>query len=1055
MRKIVLLVFAVLSMCCQVAAQDRQVTGTVTDSEGQPLVGVTVLVKGSTRGASTDVAGRYAVSVPSGATLQFSHLGYDQVEVAVGNKSVVDVTMSENTTALDDVVVVAFGTQKREAFTGSAAVVKSGDLAKRQSSNVMNALVGNVAGLQMKGSSGQPGSDSGVTSIRGFGSINANTSPLIVLDGAPYPGNMSNINMADIESVTVLKDAASAALYGARGASGVILITTKRGSTRDAVVSFDMKLGVNERAMQTYKTIKDPGRYYETYYSQIYNYGYYQQGMNAADADAYANEQMMTDLRYNVFSLPQGQNLIVNGKLNPAATLGNTVSRNGQEYYIIPDDWDDAVFHTSLRQEYNASVTGGNERSSFFMSAGYLNDEGIILKSGLERVTARLKADYQAKKWLKVGASGAYVHRKYNENMGQASGSNTGNVFAYATQMGPIYPIYLRDGNGNIMTDENGFTRYDYGMGANGGLLRPVLQNGNPVGENELNNSSSNGNMFTGNAFAEFTFLKDFKFYISMNTSVTESRASSYQNPYYGGSATRGGDVAKSHSRRQTLNALQSLTYHKEFNGHNLDVMLGHEYDNNKYYYLSGAKHTIFSPTNTELNGAGNLDNTTSYTTRYNTEGYLARVLYDYQSKYYLSGSYRRDASSRFHPDHRWGNFWSVGASWILSKENFMKQAEWVDMLKLKVSYGQQGNDGIDDFYYVDMYSLVPADNLVSTSFSRKGNPDITWETTGNFNTGVEFSLFGHRLNGSVEYYRKKTTDLLFWVSIPESSGSRGIYDNIGDLRNSGFEVDLNATVVNSRRVNWTLYANIAHNKNKILSLPESKIGDAGGYQDQGYWYGVGKSMYNMYIATYAGPNEYGQATYYKDVVENGEVVGRTTTTQFNEATLYEQGCILPKYYGGFGTSVNFYGFDFSVTFDYQLGGRIYDSAYASLMANSTGSGGRAIHRDVWKSWTPQNTSSNIPRYQYMDDYTTAQSSRFLVSSNYLNLQSINFGYTIPEKLLKRAGVSNLRVYLAVENVAFWSKRKGLDPRNAYGSYGNTNYYSPIRTISGGVQLAF
>ncbi len=1058
-RKLVLSLIAVLGLYLVAEAQQRTITGTVSDPSGKPVAGATVVVDGTNVGTTTGADGKFTVAAPADGKLNVSFVGYESQTVAIAGKTRVDVTIQEDLHAIDDVIVVAYGTTTKEAFTGSASVIKTEDLAKRQTGNVMNALTGVVPGLQMKGASGQPGTDNGFTSIRGFSSLNAERSPLIIVDGAPYPDNMSNINSADIQSITVLKDAASAALYGARGAAGVILITTKKGASRDAVINFDMKIGVNQRAVQNYDVITDPGEYYEAYYMQAYNYYYYDQGLSPEEANAKANTIMLDNLAYNVYSLPEGESLIgMNGKLNPNATLGNKVTDNGQEYLLLPDDWDDEIYDSSVRQEYNLSISGATDRTNYFASIGYLNDQGIISHSDYKRITARMKADYQAKKWLKIGGSFAYVNGEQNQNNGGAT--------TYAARIAPIYPMYMRDGEGNIMTDQYGYTAYDYGNGANGGMRRPTYRNANPLGEADLNNYRTKTNEFNSYGFAEFSIIDGLKLNVDGNYFFKNFDTKSYINALYGTEATKKGTISRAMQDNISYNLRQTLSYNRTIGEHHhLSALLGHEYYNQKTVYLDGKRHLMFSSAIQELNAAMKVDDASSYLTEYNTEGYFASFNYDYNNKYYLSASYRRDASSYFHRDHRWGNFWSLGAAWIMSKEKFMQGASnWLDMLKLKISYGQQGNDNIGNFMYVDMYKLSIAGEDVAASFATKGNETITWETTGNFNVGVEFSLWQGRLTGSVDYYDKKTSDLLMWVSVPESSGYRGSYHNVGDVRNYGVEIDLAGRIFDKKNFSWDVNFNLAHNTNKIVSLAGVGPQKQNGFNEAYYWYEEGKSIYNFYTKSYAGVDDKGQAMYWKVNKADGT---REKVYDYNVASDEEQGDTLPDAFGGFGTTFRFFGFDLSFTFDYQIGGKLYDSRYATLMTNATKwqDSGMAVHRDVWQSWSPANTSSDIPRYQYRDEHNNDISNRWLTDASYLNLQSINFGYTLPAKWVKKIGLSSLRIYFAAENVCFWSRRQGFDPRSSFGGIQSIDRhstsiptgisYAPIRTLSGGLQLTF
>ena len=1064
-RKLMLLLACLFVGIGLVTAQTQTVTGVViSEEDGQPVIGASVRVENTQLGAITDVDGKFQIAnVPSSAkTLVISYIGMQTVEVAV--KPNVKVFLKSNTELLDEVMVVAYGTAKKSAFTGSATVVGSDEIGKIQSSNVANALTGKVAGVQLNTSSGQPGATTPSIRVRGISSINAGNDPLIILDGAPYDGDLNNISSQDIESMTVLKDAASNALYGARGANGVIIITTKKGTAGQARVTVDAKWGSNSRATQDYNYIKSPAQYYEMYYGALKSYFVNEQGMTDAAAHVSANTNMLTSgdygLGYNAYTIPQGQYLIgTNGKLNPNATLGNVVNYNGQDYMIMPDNWLDEAYSHGLRQEYNVSVSAGTDKSSFYASISYLNNEGITAKSDYERLTGRLKADYQVKDWLKFGANMSYTHFDAN-SLGEDGASNSsGNIFAYATQIAPIYPLYVRDGQGNIMKDSNGITVYDFGNN-NAGLSRPFLSGGNAYAANLLDTNNAEGNAMTATGFAEIRFLKDFKFTWTSGVAIDETRSTSFTNPYYGQYASSNGIPSKAHTRNLSYNHQQLLNWKRSFGSNNLEVMLGHESYRYKYYYLYASKSNVFDPTNTELAGAITENGSNSYVTDYNTEGYFARLQYDFAEKYFLSGSYRRDASSRFHPDNRWGNFWSAGAAWIISKEDFF-DVDWVDMLKVKASYGSQGNDNIGNYLYVNTYTIVNAGGSPAANPSTMGNKDITWETNGNFNAGFDFELFKGRLSGTIEYFFRKTSDMLFSFPLPPSFGYKSYYANVGDMTNQGIEAEFNATAIKTNDFTWDINLNLTHYKNKISYLPEERktmvVDGVPGYSSGNYYYGEGEPLFTYRIKKYAGVAEDGQALYYKSVKdENGNVIGQETTTKYDDADYYLCGSALPDVYGGFGTSFSYKGFDLSADFTYQIGGLVYDSDYAGLMAPPTASSkGTNFHADLLNAWTPENTSSNIPRFQFGDNYATASSDRFLTKASYLSLQNINFGYTLPANVTRNVGIEKVRVYLTADNVWVWSKRQGLDPRQSISGSVTNSYYAPMRTISGGITLTF
>ena len=1077
-KKVVLSMVATLLLGCFGAfAQGQRVTGTVTDETGSPVIGAAVVVEGTTRGTSTDLAGYFEIAASSDANLVVSYLGYQTQTVAVAGRSVVDVTLVPDSEQIEEVIVQAFGTAKKEAFTGSASTIKSDELVKTQSSSVANALTGKVAGLQTSQGSGSLGSEPTIR-IRGIGSINAGNDPLWVVDGVPYEGDLNNLNMADIETMTVLKDAASNALYGARGANGVIMVTTKRAKAGDARINFDAKWGVNMSARKLYDYTRDPGQYYEMHYTAMKNYYMADQGLDAATAHNMAAANVATNaaggLGYNVYTVPAGQTLIgTNGKLNPNATLGRKFTYNGQEYTVQPDDWYDELYDPSFRQEYNVSIAAATEKSNFFASFGYLNNKGITDGSDMYRWTARLRADYQAKKWLKIGGNMSYTNFNWNGASSNSEGSgDTADVFTAVADTAPIYPVFVRDGEGNIMKDKYGWNVYDSGDGSVWGLTRFSGSQSNPLQNIWLDEANSEGNAFSVNGFADFIFMPGLKLTINGSVTIDETRSTSMRNPYYGQFVANKGVLSKSHGRSYNHNLQQFLTYDKSFGAneeHTLQLLLGHETYNLRSYSLGAAKSNIFSTDNLELNGAVvDMSSASSSFGEYVNEGYFFRAMYEYDGRIFASASYRRDASSRFHPDHRWGDFWSVGAAWIISRENWF-DAPVLNMLKLKASVGSQGNDNIGMYLYTDLYSVSNDGNGgVSVNFGRKGNPNITWETNTNLNIGAEFGLWQDRLSGSVDFFYRKTSDMLFSVPVTPSLGYTSYYDNIGDMANTGLEVVLNGDIIRTRDIVWSVNANITYVKNKVLRLPDSRkdrtIDGHSGFISGSSFIAEGLSLGTPLMPTYAGVADDGQSQWdYFYYTETDEVTGEPlngewkVTSEYSNVSgdpyswsLMKDKCTMAPVFGGFGTTLYAYGFDLSIAFDYQLGGWGYDGSYAGYMSSpTTSTAGKNYHLDLLDAWTPENKDSNIPRFQLNDQYTTSTSDRFFIRTDYLNISNINAGYTFPAKWWK-GHIQTLRVYLACDNVWYWSKRQGFDPRG-----GSNNYYAPIRTISGGVTLTF
>ena len=1000
---------------------------------------------------------------PSSAkTLLISFIGLQSQEVAV--KPVVKVVLKSDAEVLDEVVVTAYGTSTKGSFTGSASVMKADKIEKRQVSNVSNALAGAVAGVQILSNNGQPG-ESAKVRIRGVGSINAGTDPLYVVDGVPYDGDLSSINSADIESMTVLKDAASTALYGARGANGIIMITTKKGTSGKARVNFDAKWGVNSRAVKNYDVMTSPKNYMEKAYEAIYN-GYTQiNGYPADIAHVQANKTLLSNsgggVGYPVYTVPAGQLLIgSNGMLNPNATLGY-MTKYGN--WLTPDNWEDEMFQNKLRQEYNINVAGGNDKSTFYMAFGYLDDQGVIEGSGFTRFSGRLKGDYKVTDWLKVGANVNYINSESRYPGDQTNTASSGNAFYIANNIAPIYPMYVRGEDKQIMT-LTGRPVYDYGDGKSvPGYSRAFMQIANPAGDLVYNKTNYMRDVFNTNWFAELTPIKGLTVSARFGLNVDNTRLNLLNNPYMGQSAEYNGEVVQAAMRTYGLDQQYVANYNFTLQDiHHFDITAGYDGYTYEYTELSGQGQNLYDPESEFVSNTIDKKNAAGFKQTYATEGFFGRVNYSYDDKYFGNVSYRRDASSRFSPDNRWGDFWAASVAWMITREEFMKNVTWVNMLKLKASFGQQGNDDLllpagksvggsqKNFYpWMDQYSVMGANGIFSdgTLFA-KGNKDITWETSTSYNVGLEFALFNNRLNGSAEYFARKSSDMLYNKPIAGSMGYTYIPMNVGSMTNSGFELDLSYQIFNRKNFSWDVNFNATFVKNKINELhPDLK----GQLIDGSNIYEEGESMYRMYLVKYAGVDEKtGEALYWvKDKDGKEYAKANYSLAQTNKAGTDN---LMPKVYGGFGTSIEAYGFDASIQLSYQLGGQIYDSGYRFMMA---GKGeGQNWHKDIYNAWTPANTKTDVPRLNAQDSLTNALSDRWLISSNYLSINNITVGYTLPSNLVKKMFIEKLRVYFTADNVGLIAKRKGLDPRQSYTTSTNS-LYSPIRTISGGISLTF
>lgn len=1070
-----LIISLLASLTATVAmAQEINVSGTVIDySNGEPVPYASVHLEGTMTGTSTDGDGNYSIRLPHGGNLVFSSIGYITVKEAVNTSMVLNIVLEPDTEHLEETIVVAYGTATKSSFTGSASMIGAEAIESRVSTDVTAALAGTTPGVQIISSSGDPAAGGGTVRIRGIGSMSASNAPLYIVDGMPYDGSIADINPADVESMSILKDASASAIYGARGANGVVLITTKRASgTSDSKIRFDAKWGSNSRLIPQYDVITDPAQYYETHYRMMYNSQVYA-GKSPSEAYAYADANLFNHnnggLGYQVYTIPAGEKFIGEDfKLNPSAVLGYSDG----EYYYMPDDWYGLTFSDSFRQEYNLSVSGAKDKLNYYGSIGYLNDGGIVSNSDYQRYTARINVDYQAKPWMKVTSSMSYAHSDSQTASYSSSYGSSSNIFYVTNMMGPIYPLYVRDASGQIMTG-NGMKVYDSNQT---NFIRPSFV-GNAVRDNEVNRKKTYTDFITGKWGVTLTPVQGLS--LSANIGVTNDN-SRYNALYsrFGSQSSTDGLAYVSHDRTFAVNNQYLAEYKTDFggSGHNLNVLAGYEMYKLKEQFLEGQNDHLFNPLVGELGNADGVSSrqTSSYSADYMTQGFLARVQYEYGNKYFASASYRRDGSSRFAPGHRWGNFGSVGAAWLISNEGFMSGAGWISMLKIKASYGVQGNDDLypgsnyaRKFYpYADNYthSYNETTGEYSTDLAYKGNEDLTWESSHSFNAGVDFEFFGSRLNGSAEYFSRKTVDLLYSKDVPLSAGNpTGYYPvNVGSIVNNGFELTLEGILINTSAMQWSLNMNLSHYRNKILSLDPSVSEE--GIKGGNYIYKIGGSLYEAYMRKYAGVNpENGKAQWYRKVLDkDGAWTGESEITEtFADASQYELGSVLPKLYGGFGTTFKAYGFDLSAQFSFQLGGRYYDGTYQALMHTSSGIG-TAWHKDVLDSWSETNKNSDIPRLDGDTSVGQTAVSNYLISSNYLSVNNITLGYTFPESVTSYLKISGLRIYVAGDNLAVKSARKGVDPRYSMGlgsltsgSGLNSGSYSAMRTVTGGITLTF
>jgi len=1100
------------------AFSQTKVNGTVvSQDDGQPVVGASVLVVGTQVGTVTNANGQFSLTCPAGKNvLRITYVGMEPLEVSA--RSNMRILLTSDRKALDEVIVIGYGTAKKSAFTGSAQEIASKEITSHVTSTATSALVGKVAGITATSSSGAPGSSPTIR-IRGIGSYAASSEPLYVVDGVPMEQSVASINPEDIESMSVLKDASAAAIYGNRGANGVIIITTKKAkNAQDAEIKFDAKWGSNGRLIPQYDVIKDPAEYYETVYRSLYNSQYYHNGGDAEAAYAYADKYILSPSNggtgVQVYTIPEGQNLVGhNFKLNPNATLGYWDG----EYYYTPDDWYDELYHNSFRQEYNASASGSTGNLSYYASAGYLNDGGQVANSKYERYTARTNVEYQAKKWLKLTTNMAFTHN-ISESPSYSSdtyGSST-NLFYYANSMGPIYPLYVRNQDGSIRTQDG---RTMYMTNNNTNQTRPGFIN-NAARDNDYNRTQGYGDIFTGQWAAVVSPIEGLNLTAQLSTTDINSRYN-YLYSAFASSGSVDGEVDVIHKRTFAVNQQYLANYTRTIaDVHNLSLLGGYEQYKIKYQELEGYNDHLYDPFVAELDNAKGSDKKQaySYTNNYMTEGFLGRVGYDYDNRYFANASFRRDASSKFAPGHRWGTFWSAGLAWQINKEKFMEEVKWVDNLKLNISYGETGNDqGMNYYAYADRFSTSYNNDTGAYSIqqSAMGNEELTWETKKGWNFGLHFALFKNRITGSLEYYSGKTSDLLWSKTLPASAGKtvNSYYTNIGTLLNRGYEFAVDASIVRTKNISWNVNLALAHNHNEFTELDPAIVETGQRYSNS--IIRVGGSSAQAYMVKYMGVNEQGQALYQAQFVldKNGNRTGQTAllgddgkpqkdangndimdpmtgdtrvnsygnaatdypygveeglVTDISKATRYDIGDILPKLQGGFGTTVNAFGLELSAQFSYQLGGKFYDGSYQQLMHNALASeAGKAMHRDLLDAWSETNKGSNIPRLSNasVDDPGVGSQTpqdRFLTSSDYLCLNNLSLGYTLPRKLISPLQLRGLRVYVAGENLFLLTARKGMDPRYNLGIGSMTSggglasgSYAAMRSVTAGLTLTF
>ena len=1016
--------------------QEKRVSGMVS-SEGEPLPGVSVQVKGLTSGVITDIDGNYSISVPDHATLVFRFIGMRTVEQHVNGRSVINITLEPESKELDEVMVVAYATAKKYSFTGAASTIKGDEIAKLQTSSISRVLEGTVSGVQASAASGQPGTDAEIR-IRGIGSINASSAPLYVVDGVPYDGSLNSVNPDDIASMTVLKDAASAALYGSRGANGVIIITTKQGKLDSkATVSLKATIGGSNRAIPDYDRV-NTNQYFELYWEALRNqYAKDTQNYTPATAAAQASKDLVTKLMGggpNPYGTQYPQPVGTDGKLLPGASpLWNF-------------DWDDAMQQQALRTELNLNVSGGGKTNQYFFSAGYLNDKGMALESGYQRFNLRSNITSEITSWLKGGVNLSFAHSIQNYPV--SSDSKTSNVITAGRTMPNFYPIYVMNPDGTYYL-ENGEKVYDFGG------YRPSgsTSNWNLPATLPLDKSERMKDEVSGRTFLEVTFIKGLKFKTSFNFDMINFNSLDYTNPKLGPAAITGGGSSRVNTRTFSWTWNNILSYDKTIGDHHFNILAGQEAYSYRYDQLSASRTKMAQPDMPELVVGSQLTGGSGYRIDYALASYLTQLLYDYQNKYFFSASYRRDGSSRFAPETRWGNFWSVGTSWRIDREEFMASTtDWLSALTLKASYGAQGNDNLGTYYASKgLYSIVSNLGENALVSDRIATPKLKWETNLNFNIGIDFSLFNNRFTGSFDFFQRRSKDLLYSRPVAPSLGYNSVDENVGALKNTGIEMVVNGTVIDQNGWIWKLGLNLTHYKNVVTELPLKDMPQSGVNKLQ-----EGRSVYDFYIKEWAGVNpDNGEPLWYKDELDNNKnVIGKTTTNDYASATYYYVNkSSLPKVYGGFNTSLSYKGIDLSAVFAYSIGGYILNQDVTMILHNGSLEG-RDWSTEILDRWTPENRYTNVPALSTVSNNWTSTSTRFLQNNSYLRMKNITLSYTLPKQWIAKLMLSNVQVFVQADNLFTIHHNQGLDPEQ--GITGTTYFrYPAMRTISGGLNVNF
>ncbi len=998
MKKLTIFLAFLLFVGFQAAAQ-MQISGTVTAaSDGLPIPGVSVVVSGmETIGTTTDIDGKYTITVPSEATdLVYSFIGMVNQQIAINGRTLIDVVLEDEVMEMDEVIVVAYGTQRKEAKTGAVTTVTSEDLQTDAADSPAKMLKGKMAGVQINATSGQPGGSTQIR-IRGFSSINAGMEPLYVIDGVPiqnesyvYAGGgsdpeegndiLSTLNPNDIESMTVLKDASAASIYGSRAANGVILITTKRGKAGETKFNFTAKHGWSTKTNVNDFRFLNPEEILTHHRDATYNAG--------LDPDDPSDPQ-----HYYPMSLLDGEQT----------------------------NWWDLVYQTGETSEYELSVSGGNEKTKMYSSLSYFDQEGIKIGTGLERITLRSNMDHQVNDKLTFGTT---ITGSTIEQQTQPTSLAYANPFWAASGLLPWHNAYNEDGTFN--TD------------------LPSNSDSNPLQNVALNESSDKIYKFLGSAYLEYEIIDGLKFKSLNSYDYVESNGRSYRHPETPDGEQGGGDLYTSNMINTTVTSSNTLNYLTNLNDeHYFNVLAGYEFQKNEFQQQTAQGSGIGKDIKYLGNASSGKDVGSAYYT-WALQSFFGRFDYNYVGRYFFTGSIRTDGSSRFGKDNRYGLFWSVGGSWNIHDESFMASLDMIDMLKLRASYGVNGNDAIGNYESYGVYGSRTYNGLGGLAPDQLANPELTWEENTTWNIGLDFTLY-KRFNGTLEYYQRVTSEMLLDQPLSYTTGFGELRKNIGEMMNKGVEFALDIDVLKDGDFDWSVGMNIAYNQVELTDLATDDE-----FIPDGFWrrHVVGGGYSDFYVYDWAGVNPTnGEGLWYDD---NGDL-----TNNANAARRVFKGQVEPDYQGGFNTHFGWKGFTFDAYFEYKLGHYVYimEHRYTDADGYNYGNNQTVYSLDYWKE--PGDVVANsIPIANNSTGTNQWGTSKYLEKGDYLRFKSISLGYNIPDKFVEKAKLNSARITFNVDNVYCWHDVNYWDPERSISGGGYAIYPIP-RTYSVAVRLGF